>query len=63
MDSTASPNVKTTKEEGIGACSLIHNSSGVERCVKVLRSGLGRLTSKSIIHTDLHKLNSKLINV
>jgi hypothetical protein len=25
--------------------------------------GLGRLTSNSITHTDLHKLNNKLVNV
>jgi hypothetical protein len=30
MDSIASPKVKTTKREGVGACSLAHNTSGVE---------------------------------
>jgi hypothetical protein len=36
MDSTTDPKVKTTKGEGIGACSLTHNTSGVEGRVKVL---------------------------
>jgi hypothetical protein len=63
MDPTVSPKMKTTKGEGIGACSLTHNTSGVEGRVGALRWGLGRLTSKSITHTDLHKPNNKLINV
>jgi len=33
MDSIASPKVKTTKREGVGAHSLAHNISGVERHV------------------------------
>jgi hypothetical protein len=35
MDSTASPKVKTT-EEGVGACSLAYNTSGVEKCVEII---------------------------
>jgi len=30
MDSTASPKVKTTKGEGVGARSLAHSTLGVE---------------------------------
>jgi len=30
MDSTTSPKVKTTVGEGVGACSLAHNTLGVE---------------------------------
>jgi hypothetical protein len=35
---------------------------GVEGHVKTPRWGLGIMTSKSIIHTDLHKLNNKLVS-
>jgi len=62
MDSTASPKVKTTEGEGVGACSLACRTLEVEGCVGALRWGLGRLTSKSIIHTDLYKSNNKLVN-
>jgi len=30
MDLTTNPKVKTTVGEGVGACSLTHNTSGVE---------------------------------
>jgi hypothetical protein len=30
MDSTSSPKVKTMKREGVGACSLVRNTSWVE---------------------------------
>ncbi len=53
MDSTTSPKVKTT-EDGVGECSPIRNSLGVEKRAGALRSGLRRLTSNSIIHIDLH---------
>jgi hypothetical protein len=35
---------------------------GVEGHVEALGWGLGRVTSKSITHTDLHKPNNKLVN-
>jgi len=54
--------VKTSKEEGVETHSLAHNILGVEGCVGVLGLELGRLTSKSIIHTDLHKPNNELAN-
>jgi hypothetical protein len=62
MDSTMSPKVKTTKGEGIGVCSLARSTSGVEGRAGAPRWGLGRLKSKSIIHTDLHKPNNKLVS-
>jgi hypothetical protein len=62
MDSFVNPKVKTMEEEGIGVHSLAHNISGVKGCVRALGSGLGRLTSKSITHMDLHKPNNKLVN-
>ncbi len=47
-------------------CSFIHNTfgggGGVKGCAKASRWGLGRITSKSIIHIDLHKLNNKLVD-
>ncbi len=33
-----------------------------KRGIVVLRWGLGQMTSESIIHIDLHKLNNKLVN-
>jgi len=36
MDSTTSPKVKIAKGEGIGACSLVRNTLGVEGHVGVL---------------------------
>jgi hypothetical protein len=62
MDSTASPKMKTTEGKGVGARSLVCNTSGVEERVGAPRWGLGRLTSKSITHTDLHKPNYKLVS-
>jgi hypothetical protein len=37
MDSTASPKLKTVEGEGVGARSLIRNTSGVERCAGASR--------------------------
>ncbi len=62
MDSIASLKVKTTKGEGVGARSLAHSTLGVKGHAGTLGRGLGRMTSKSITHTDLHKPNSKLLN-
>jgi hypothetical protein len=63
MEAIASPKMKTSEGEGVGARSLARNISRVEGHVGALRWGLGRLTSKSIIHMDLHKPNNKLINM
>jgi hypothetical protein len=54
--------VKTT-EKRIEVCSLTHNTSRVKGCDGAPRLGLGRVTSWSIIHTNLHKPNNKLVNV
>jgi len=62
MDSTASPKVKTTEGEGIGVHSLVHRTSRVEGHARALGWGLRRLLSNSITHTDLHKLNHKLVS-
>jgi hypothetical protein len=62
MDSIANPNMKIM-EEGVGAHSLVCRTSGVKRCAKAPKSGLGRLTSKLIIHTNIHKPNNKLFSV
>ncbi len=62
MDSTASPKVKTVEGERIGAHSLVRITLGVEGHAKAPRWGLGRMTSKSITHTDLHKPNNKLVS-
>jgi hypothetical protein len=53
--------MKTTEGEGVGTRSLAHNTSGVEVCVGTPRYGLGRLTSNSITHTNLHKPNKLVI--
>ncbi len=60
-DSNVNMKVKTMKE-GVGICSLTHNILGVEGHARASRWGLGRLTSGSIIQTNLHKLNNKLVN-
>jgi len=62
IDSTTSPNVKTAKGEGVGVHSLIRNISRIERRAEVPRWGLRILTSKSIIQTNMHKPNNKLVN-
>jgi hypothetical protein len=58
---TASPKLKRT-EGGIRAHSLACNTSRVQGCARALEWGLGRLTSKSITHMDLHKPNNKLVS-
>ncbi len=62
MDSTMSLKKKTTEREGVGACSLTHSTLGLEGCVGAPGWGLGRLTSKSLIHTNLHKPNNRLVS-
>jgi hypothetical protein len=54
--------MKTMEGEGVRARSMAHNTLGVEGHVGALGWGLGRLTSKSITHTVLHKPNNKLVN-
>jgi len=54
--------VKTTEREKVGVHSLVHNTLGVEGRAGAPRWGLGRLTSNSITHMDLHKPNNKLVS-
>jgi hypothetical protein len=42
--------VKTTEEEGFGACSLTHSTSGVKRRAGVSGWGLGRMISINYSH-------------
>jgi hypothetical protein len=53
--------MKTTKE-GVGVNSLINSTLGVEGCAIALGWGLRQVTSESIIHTDLHNQNNKLVS-
>jgi hypothetical protein len=54
--------MKAMKEEKVGVCSLAHITSGVEGHVGAPKWGVGQVTSRLIIHTDLHKPN-KLVSV
>jgi hypothetical protein len=63
IDPIASAKVKTIERERVGVHSLICNTSRVKRHAGVSRWELGQMTSMSIIHIDLHKLNNKLVNV
>jgi hypothetical protein len=62
MDLILNPKVKIAEGQGIGARSLACNTSGVEGRAGAPRCGLGRMTSESIIHTNLHKPNNKLVS-
>jgi hypothetical protein len=62
MDSIMNPKVMTVEGKGVRARSLARNISVVEGRAGVSRWGLGRLRSKSITYTDLHKPNNKLVN-
>ncbi len=61
MDSTVNPKLEIMKRR-VGASSLVHNTLGLEGHAEALGWGLGRVTSKSITHTDLHKPNNKLVS-
>ncbi len=60
--SNANPKVKTMEEEGIGVHSLACSTLVVNGHVRALGWGLGWMINGSIIHTDLHKPNNKLVN-
>jgi hypothetical protein len=62
MNSTANPKVKIVEGKGIVTRSLARNILGVEGSARALGWGLGRMTSKSITHTNLHKPNNKLVS-
>jgi hypothetical protein len=61
-DSIVSPKGENNRRTKSWAHSLSHNILEVEGRARVPRWGLGRVTSKSITHTDLHKPNNKLIS-
>jgi hypothetical protein len=50
-----------TSKEGVGICSIVHNTLKVEKHIGVSGWGLGRMISEAIIHKDLHKPNNKSI--
>ncbi len=50
-----SPKVETMEEKGVGIYFLIQSNSKIEGCVQALGWGLGQMTNRSIIHTNLHK--------
>jgi hypothetical protein len=62
-DSNANPKLKTLEEKGIGVRSLVCSTSQVEGCGGVSGWGLRRITRGSIIHTNLHKPNNKLLSL
>jgi len=45
-------------ESRVVARSLARSTLGVERCAGAPRWGLGKVTSKSITHMDMHKPNN-----
>jgi len=54
--------MKTTKYERVGVHSLVHNILGVKKHATIPRWVLRQSTSESIIQTNLHKLNNKLVS-
>jgi len=65
MDSTVNPKVKTTEEKKLGHILWFATLRGYKSVLMLARAsgwGLRRLTSNSITHTDLHKLNNKLVS-
>jgi len=63
MDSTVSLKNENNERIRNWGNSLVHRTLGVEGHVGAPGWGLGRVTSKLITHTDLHKSNNKLVNV
>jgi hypothetical protein len=63
IDSIASPKVKTLEGNWVRVRSLAYDTLRVEGCARALGGGLGWVTSRSIIHTNLHKPNNKLLSV
>jgi len=62
-DSNASPKVEIVEKKGVGVRSLACKISRVKGHAGILGWGLRRVTSRSIIHTVLQKLNNKLVSV
>jgi hypothetical protein len=63
INSNANSKMKTMEGKGVGIRSLVCNTLRVEGCARTTGWGLRWITSKSIIHIDLHKPNNKLVNV
>ncbi len=53
--------MKTVEEKRVGVRSLTRNTYGVRRACWAPKWGLERVTNESTIHTNLHKLNNKLV--
>jgi len=47
--------------QGVGACFLVCSTSGVKGQARALGWGLRRVINKSIIRTNMHKPNNKLV--
>jgi hypothetical protein len=62
-NSNAIPKMKTMEEEGIGVHSITRNIVRIKGRVGTLGWGLRRVISGSIVHTNLHKPNNKLVSV
>jgi hypothetical protein len=62
MDSIVSAKGENNGRTRSWVGSFARSISGVEGCAGAPRWGLGRVTSKSIIHMDLHKPNNKLVS-
>jgi hypothetical protein len=63
IDSTSSPKVKNNKRiRSWGTFLNLQHFGGRRACWSSRMGILGRMTSRSIIHTDLQKPNNKFIN-
>jgi hypothetical protein len=54
--------MKTMEEKKVRVRSLVRNISGVKGLVGILGWGLEQMISSSIIHTNLHDPNDKLVS-
>jgi hypothetical protein len=54
--------MKIIEEGRVKVCSFIRSTLGVEGHVEASKWGLGLMTSESIFHINLHKLNNKLVS-
>ncbi len=61
-DSNVSPKMKIIEKKVIDIFSLAFRTSGVEGHVGTAWWGLGKVTSRPIIHMDLHKPNNQLVS-
>ncbi len=61
LNSNVNPKVKIMGKKIMGIRSLTRNILGVKGHAGVLGWGLRQMLSGSIIHTDMHKPNNKLV--